>query len=332
MNTKPITNIALIAGGYSKESEVSFKSAKAIMKEIDRNMYNVFYIEILKDSWVCKHNNQEYPVDRNTFTVIIDEVKHSFSLAFIMIHGTPGENGLLQGYFDMLNIPYTTCSAIVSSVTFSKYFCNMIVKSFDIVNVAKSMSLEKSTCTNFEEVSKQIGYPCFVKPNAGGSSIGVSKVTSEDMLPDAIKKAFAEDAEVLVEQFMSGTEVTCGVIKNCDVIRAFPLTEIVPKNRDFFDYEAKYKGMSDEITPARISQEQTAHIQDVSKILYEKLRCKGLVRFDYMLSEDNKLWFIEVNTVPGMSDASIVPQQANSIGMSYRELVNLIIEAGLENR
>jgi len=329
MNTQLKPNIALIAGGYSKESEVSLKSAKAIMQEIDKSLYNVFYIEISKEKWVCKHNNQEYIVDKNSFTVQIDDIVYSFSLAFIIIHGTPGENGLLQGYFDMLSIPYTTCNAMVSALTFSKYFCNRVVSSFGLVNVAKSIVLYKLEELNVDEVSKQISYPCFVKPNAGGSSIGISKVSDKSMLAVAVEKAFAEDSEVMIEQFVSGSELTCGVIQTKDALLALPLTEIVPKDREFFDYDAKYMGLSDEITPARISNEQTVYIQEVSKKLYKKLKCRGMVRFDYLLTQDKQLWFIEVNTVPGMSEASIVPQQANAMGMSYSDLINMIIEANV---
>jgi D-alanine-D-alanine ligase len=323
MTQKP--KIALIAGGYSKESSVSVKSASVIMEHIDKNKFDVYLISITQEAWTCLVDNTIIEVNKNDFSIFYEQEQVFFDCAFIMIHGTPGENGLLQGYFDMLTIPYTTCDAAVSAVTFHKYFCNHIVKSFGQTHVADSLCISKDQSYSIEEISNQIGFPCFVKPNSGGSSIGTTKVHKQEQLQNAIDLAFAEDDDIMVERFIGGTEITCGVFQNQGKIVCFPLTMVVSK-KEFFDFESKYDpNLADEITPAPISQTLAQRIQEISIHYYKQLKCCGVVRFDYIVDDDD-IWFLEVNTVPGMSAESIVPQQAESYGWSYTELTTKIIE------
>lgn len=324
-------NIAIVAGGYSGEYEISIGSASVVENNIDPKLYKSYKIIITKEKWVyISTDEKEYNIDKNDFSLTINNKKIQFDCVFIIIHGTPGEDGKLQGYFDMMDIPYTGCNADVSSLTFNKYYCNHFIHSLG-VNVANSYRLIKGEKIDVKEILKSVKIPCFVKPNSGGSSVGMSKVKQEKDLKDAILKAFKEDCEVLVEDFIDGVELTCGVIKNNGEIIAFPLTEIVSK-KDFFDYEAKYvTGMADEITPARVSEEIGEECRSLSKKLYHKINCFGVVRFDYIYT-DNKLYFLEVNSIPGMSENSIVPQQASAHGMSLKELYSMVIEATLSSK
>lgn len=323
-------NIALIAGGYSGESVISLKSAAVIMKNIDVELFNVYLISVTHDHWTCLFKFDEYPIDKNDFSVTIKNQKINFDAAFVMIHGTPGEDGVLQGYFDMLGIPYTSCNATVSAVTFNKFFCNRVVDNFG-AKVAKSVRICSGQTYNSNDVIEVTGLPCFVKPNAGGSSIGTSKVHEISELKNAIDIAFEEDDEVLIEQFISGREMTCGVIKSRGNLYSFPLTEVVSK-KEFFDYEAKYDPtLAEEITPAVVDDSIAKQIRSISEHLYVHLNCNGVVRFDYIVSND-EIWFLEVNTIPGMSAESIVPQQAKAFGWSYTELTTRIIEEALALR
>lgn len=281
-----LPNIAVITGGYSGEFEISIKSVSAIMEEIDKSKFNTFVVSITYEKWICIHPNGEFPIDKNDFSITINNKKLIFDLAFIMIHGTPGEDGKLQSYFDMLNIPYTCCSATVSAITFNKNLCNTIIKASEIVGVSvpNSFHISASIKYDLKEIAKFIGFPCFVKPNSGGSSIGASKIYSLDQLQKAIDKAFMEDNEILIEEFIEGKEITCGVIRSKGELISFPLTEIISKN-DFFDYEAKYTpGVSEEITPARIDEVTANNIRKISEYCYCILGCKGIVRFDYILN------------------------------------------------
>ncbi len=324
-----LANIALIAGGYSGEAEVSVRSAAVIMQNIDNSKFNAYLISITRERWVCLFDGYEFPVDKNDFTVELNGKKIIFDTAFIMIHGTPGEDGLLQGYFDMLQIPYTTCNAVVSSVTFNKYFCNKVVSTFGGAKVAASEVITRHLAYNINEIAQNVGFPCFVKPNAGGSSIGTTKVHTFDKLHEAIDIAFAEDDEVMIERFISGKEITCGVLRSRGQLISLPLTEVRSK-KEFFDFEAKYDPeLADEITPAPIDESLTKQIQLLSEKYYDLLNCKGVVRFDYIV-EGNDIWFLEVNTIPGMSAESIVPQQAEAYGWSYTELTTRIIEESLK--
>lgn len=320
-------NIALVAGGYSGEYEISIRSAGQIAQNIDTNKYNVYTIVIEKKSWYYSIEDKHIEIDKNDFSLTLNEEKINFDGALIIVHGTPGENGLLQGYFDMLNIPYTTCSALVSTITFDKEVCNALVRSFDIVNVAKNTSVFKDEKLDLDKISSTINFPLFVKPSEGGSSIGMSKVScKEDLLP-AIEKAFEVHHKVLIEEFIEGREFSCGVMQVGEKeIIAFPATEIVSQT-EFFDYDAKYNGLSNEITPAQVSNELMLRVQETTKKLYKRLNCSGVCRIDFIYREkDDKLFFLEVNTTPGQSAQSIVPQQVRAMGRDTKWLYQTLLE------
>lgn len=320
-------NIALVAGGYSGEYEISIRSAGQIAQNIDTNKYNVYTIVIEKKSWYYSIEDKHVEIDKNDFSLTLNEEKINFDGALIIVHGTPGENGLLQGYFDMLNIPYTTCSALVSTITFDKEVCNALVRSFDIVNVAKNTSVFKDEELDLDKISSTINFPLFVKPSEGGSSIGMSKVScKEDLLP-AIEKAFDVHHKVLIEEFIEGREFSCGVMQVGEKeIIAFPATEIVSQT-EFFDYDAKYNGLSNEITPAQVSNELMLRVQETTKKLYKRLNCSGVCRIDFIYREkDDKLFFLEVNTTPGQSAQSIVPQQVRAMGRDTKWLYQTLLE------
>lgn len=320
-------NIALVAGGYSGEYEISIRSAGQIAQNIDTNKYNVYTIVIEKKSWYYSIEDKHVEIDKNDFSITLNEEKINFDGALIIVHGTPGENGLLQGYFDMLNIPYTTCSALVSTITFDKEVCNALVRSFDIVNVAKNTSVFKDEELDLDKISETINFPLFVKPSEGGSSIGMSKVScKEDLLP-AIEKAFDVHHKVLIEEFIEGREFSCGVMQVGEKeIIAFPMTEIVSQT-EFFDYDAKYNGLSNEITPAQVSEELMLRVQETTKKLYKRLNCSGVCRIDFIYREkDDKLFFLEVNTTPGQSAQSIVPQQVRAMGRDTKWLYQTLLE------
>lgn len=320
-------NIALVAGGYSGEYEISIRSAGQIAQNIDTNKYNVYTIVIEKKSWYYSIEDKHVEIDKNDFSLTLNGEKINFEGALIIVHGTPGENGLLQGYFDMLNIPYTTCSALVSTITFDKEVCNALVRSFDIVNVAKNTSVFKDEKLDLDKISTTINFPLFVKPSEGGSSIGMSKVScKEDLLP-AIEKAFEVHHKVLIEEFIEGREFSCGVMQVGEKeIIAFPATEIVSQT-EFFDYDAKYNGLSNEITPAQVSNELMLRVQETTKKLYKRLNCSGVCRIDFIYREkDDKLFFLEVNTTPGQSAQSIVPQQVRAMGRDTKWLYQTLLE------
>ncbi|MEG2336234.1 MAG: D-alanine--D-alanine ligase [Bacteroidales bacterium] len=319
-------NIALVAGGYTKEDVISINSAKVVEKHIDATKYKVFKIIITRQEWYYEEGpNTKITVDKNDFSIILNNEKICFDLAFIIVHGVPGENGMMQAYFDMINIPYTTCDATVSAITMNKAFCNAILSQYD-VRVAKSIHLIKNQTFSIDAIATELGFPCFVKPNGGGSSIGMTKVKAKEDLPLAIATAFSEDTQVLIEQFVKGRELSCGLMQVKGKIIVFPITEIISKT-DFFDYEAKYKGLSDEVTPAQISPEIQAQIQQKSSYIYEKLNCFGIVRCDFILEEKTgNLYFLEVNTVPGQSEQSIVPQQVRCMGWTIDTLYSYLIE------
>lgn len=346
-------NIALVMGGYSGEHDVSIASGNQVYGQLDYNKYNVYKIVIDRDEWWWDADGERRPVDRGDFTVTEDGQKVCFDLAFIIVHGNPGENGVLQGYFDMLGIRYTTCGFYTSSLTFHKGYCNPVVKSFGIVKVAKSVLLYKEPPTEekLDELMADMHYPVFVKPAAGGSSVATTKVKSREALLPAIREALTEDRQVLVEEAIVGREFDCGVFRPAEGKKlVFPITEIIPKGgHEFFDYEAKYQGFSDEVTPAVVDEDIACHIQKVSYRLYDLLGCAGIVRFDYIYghpaSDDaitqshnnaitqsqDELYFLEVNTIPGQSAESIVPKQARAMGISPAELYEMSIQAALAN-
>lgn len=327
MNTK--LNIALVMGGYSGEHQISINSGCQVYDNLDHEKYNVYKIVIDRPDWYwLADDGAHLPVDRGNFT--IQGVDH-FDLAFIIVHGNPGENGVLQGYFDMLGIPYTTCGFYTSSLTFNKGFCNPVVKNFGIVSIARSLHLYASQPLTADEILSQLHLPLFVKPAAGGSSVATTKVhTAEELMP-AIAEAFTEDKEVLVEEFIQGREFDCGVFRTKEQKLVFPITEIIPTGgHEFFDYAAKYDGFSNEVTPAEVEESVSKHIQEVSSQLYDLLDCRGIVRFDYIYdTQRHELFFLEVNTIPGQSAESIVPKQARAMGISTRQLYELAIQAAL---
>ncbi len=324
-------NIAIVAGGDSGEYGISIGSGRMVEQNIDRSKYEPFLIEVKGSKWIYRLGMFHIPVDRKDFSLRIGHRKVRFHAVFNAIHGTPGENGRLQGYLDMLNIPYTSCGVTTSAITFNKAYCKAVVASLGIP-VASSVHLFRRDSDPAGKVLAGLALPCFVKPNNGGSSVGMSKVKFKKDLSPAIEKAFAEDDEILVEEFIPGREMTCGVIRTGGTVIAFPVTEVISR-KDFFDYEAKYsEGMADEVVPAPIPEEQSLRCRSTSAMLYEKLNCRGVVRFDYILDRDGRFWFLEVNTVPGLSDASIVPKMARAHGWTFRELITRLIEEALTDK
>lgn len=318
-------NIAIVWGGYSSEIIVSEKSMGGVYSFLDKEKYNVYKVKITKEEWIVQTDTAIYPVDKNdfSFSILSSQTKIKFDFAFIIIHGTPGEDGCIQGYFDMLDIPYSSCGMMASALTMNKFICNNYLKNFDI-KVAKSIYLNKETKYSINDIGNNLGFPMFVKPNTGGSSFATTKVKSPDQLQNAIETAFKETPEVIIESFISGTEVTCGCykIKNKKVI--FPLTEVVTPN-EFFDYNAKYAGQVDEITPARISAEMTERIQKMASKIYDLVGAKGIVRSDFIIC-NNEPYLLEVNTTPGMTPTSFIPQQIAAAGLDITEVLSEIIE------
>ena len=323
-------NIAIITGGDSAEDVISFQSAELISNEIDKGLYNTFIIHIKGNSWnVISDDFGEIQINKNDFSCVIDNKKILFDCAFIAIHGTPGENGILQAYFEIVGIPYTTSGVLSSALTFNKFACKTYLRNLNFPT-AKTILIKEKNNYKTQEILDTAGLPCFVKPNQGGSSFGISKVTDPKDLKSAIDLAFLEDNEVIIEEFIDGIEITCGlvILDNNEIV--FPLTEIVSKN-EFFDYEAKYTPeLADEITPARISEELELECKKISLEIYKKTNCKGIVRIDYIYS-NNKLYFLEVNNVPGMTVNSLVPKQVREMGMDIKDLFSLVIEDSIKS-
>ncbi len=317
--------IAIVAGGNSGEYEISINSADGIYKNINRDKYDVYVILIKRQKWTYEDPNGEFvDVDKNDFSIISNGNKINFDCVFIAIHGTPGEDGKLQGYFDLLDIPYTSCDLTTSALTFNKSYANRVVSSFGI-QTPPSVHLFKNKEFSLEDITKEIKLPYFVKPNNGGSSVGTSKVHEAGNLQNAIEIAFKEDDQVLLEENIDGIELSCGILKSKNKLIVFPITEIVSK-KEFFDYEAKYtEGMADEIVPARVAEDVSEECKRISTFLYYKLNCSGLVRFDYIVNDSGDFYFLEVNTVPGLSEGSIVPKMAAAKGISLEELYEMMI-------
>lgn len=327
-------------GGFSGEHQISINSGCQVYDSLDKQKYNVYKIVVgeLTDGTIDRQqwywladDGSHRPVDRADFTVTDKGQKVHFDLAFIIIHGNPGENGVMQGYFDLLGIKYTTCGFYTSSLTFNKGYCNAVVRSYHIVKVAKSRLYYKGQHIDQRDIADRLGYPVFVKPASGGSSVATTKVKHPDELMPAIEEAFTEDDAVLIEEFIKGREFDCGVMKIHGKKYVFPITEIIPLgNHEFFDYAAKYDGFSDEVTPANVDPSIADEIQDVSSKLYDLLNCRGVVRFDYIYNEERqRLTFLEVNTIPGQSAESIVPKQARAMGISTAQLYEMIIDDAL---
>ena len=322
-------NIALVTGGYSGEAVISYKSAKTIYKHLDKQRYNVFLIDISKEGWTYTdaHDHKQI-VDKNDFTVKVDNEKVHFDCVFIGMHGTPGEDGKLQSYFDVLGLPYTSCSAATSAITFNKRY-TVAVASFAGINVAKSIHLFEHQPVDVNSI--HLKFPVFVKPNNGGSSIGMSKVSKQEDLTSAIDKAFVEDDQVLVEEMIAGREFTIGVFKSKGEIIAMPMTEVkADPDMEFFDFVAKYHGKSTEITPAEASDEIYQKVSAAAKKAYAVFNCGGVVRIDFIYDEEkNEPFMLEINTIPGQTDASIVPQQVKAMGWELEEFYSALVDEAL---
>lgn len=320
--------VAIIAGGDSSEHEVSMNSAKGIYSFIDKEKYNLYIVELSKKAWeAVLPDGTRAKVDKNDFSFMDGNNKIKPDFAYITIHGTPGENGILQGYFELLDIPYSTCDVLVSAMTFSKFTLNQYLKGFGI-RVAESMLVNKRFGIDDKDVVEKIGLPCFIKPNASGSSFGVTKVKTVEQIQPALKAAFAESDDVMIEAFMDGIELANGCYKTKDKSVVFPITEVVSQN-EFFDYNAKYNGEVTEITPARLSPELTDRVKKLTSAIYDILGCKGIVRVDYIITEGEKINMLEVNTTPGMTATSFIPQQVKAAGLDIKDVMTDIIEEGL---
>jgi D-alanine-D-alanine ligase len=318
--------IAFVTGGYSGEAEISYKSAKTIEKNIDPEKFKYYKIDITPKGWFYESNGQRSEVDKNDFSILVDAQKILFDAVLIGIHGTPGEDGKLQAYFDILGIPYTSCDCAVSALTFNKRY-TVAVASFSGIKVANSVLLFKKDYESPDELVRNLKFPVFVKPNNGGSSLGMSKVNSpSEELGTAIEKAFKVDDQVLVEEFIKGRELTIGVFRSKGKVIALPITEIITK-KEFFDYEAKYLGASQEITPAAVEDSVAEQIRDQALKIYQIFNCRGIVRIDFIYNEaDNQPYMLEINTVPGQTEASLVPQQVKAMGWTLMDFYTALLE------
>lgn len=323
-------NIAIIMGGYSSEYKISLTSGNVVYETLDTAKYNPYRIHIFKDKWVyVDEDDEEYPIDKNDFSISIDSFKITFDCVFNAIHGSPGEDGFMQGYFNLLNIPHTSCDMYQASLTFNKRDCLSVLKPYGI-KTAESFFLNLGDQINEDAIVAKVGLPCFVKANKAGSSFGVSKVHKKEDLQHAIDVAFKEDDEIIIESFLDGTEVSVGVITYKGKTKVLPITEIVSEN-DFFDYEAKYLGKSQEITPARLTKVQEEKVTQEAKKIYEVLKMKGFSRSEFIFKNDEP-HLLEMNTVPGLTRESILPQQAAAANISLSDLFDNAIEEALKSR
>lgn len=328
----PQKNIALLAGGFTGEYEVSINSAKNIAANLNADQFKVYTIFINRDSWFYESERGNVAVDKNDFSLTLDGQKIKFDFAFITIHGTPGEDGKLQGYFDMLGIPYNTCDATTSAITMNKAYTKAIAHGIHGLNTARSMQLFNSDLHSVSTITATLKFPLFIKPNNGGSSVGMSKVYNAAGLPDALERAFKEDGQILVEEFIKGREFSIGIARLNGKVTVLPATEII-SSKDFFDYEAKYtSGVSKEITPADLSAEQNEKIAEIVTEVYLRFNCKGMVRVDFILLEGTQeFYFIEVNTTPGQSANSLIPQQVRAAGMDLGEFYGELIHGAIKS-
>ncbi len=319
--------IAIVCGGDSSEHDVSLRSAQGIYSFFDKDRYQVYIVDIKGLDWhVELPDGTTTKIDRNDFSFQEDGKKKTFDYAYITIHGTPGENGLLQGYFDLIGMPYSTSSVLVEALTFDKFVLNQYLRGYG-VSVAESLLIRKGyeELVSDDEIEERIGMPCFVKPAADGSSFGVSKVKNKDQLAPAIRKAMMESPEVMVESFLDGTEITQGIYKTSEKTVLFPITEVVTSN-EFFDYDAKYNGQVKEITPARLSADIAERVGKITSHIYDILHCNGIIRIDYIISKDGKISMLEVNTTPGMTATSFIPQQVRAAGLTMADVLADIVE------
>ena len=320
-------NIAIVCGGDSSEHDVSLRSAQGLYSFFDKERYNVYIVDIKGQDW-----HVELPggitarIDRNDFSFVEDGKAKWFDYDYITIHGTPGENGILQGYLDLIGIPYSTSGVLVEAMTFDKFVLNQYLRGYGVA-VADSLLIRQGyeQLVSDDEIERRIGMPCFVKPAADGSSFGVSKVKNKDQLAPAIRKAMLESDEIMVEQFLEGTEISIGVYKTKEKSVVLPATEVVTEN-EFFDYDAKYNGQVQEITPARLSEDVTRRVREITSHIYDILHCNGIIRIDYIISKQGKIFMLEVNTTPGMTATSFIPQQVRAAGLSMTDVLTEIVE------
>ena len=320
-------NIAIVCGGDSSEHDVSLRSAQGLYSFFDKDRYNVYIVDIKGQDW-----HVELPggitarIDRNDFSFVEDGKAKLFDYAYITIHSTPCENGILQGYFDLIGLPYSTSGVLVEAMTFDKFVLNQYLRSYG-VSVADSLLIRQGyeQLVSDDEIEQRIGMPCFVKPAADGSSFGVSKVKNKDQLAPAIRKAMLESSEIMVEQFLEGTEISIGVYKTREKSVVLPATEVVTSN-EFFDYDAKYNGQVEEITPARLPEDVTRRVREITSHIYDILHCNGIIRIDYIISKEGKISMLEVNTTPGMTVTSFIPQQVRAAGLEMKDVLTDIVE------
>ncbi len=320
-------NIAIVCGGDSSEHDVSMRSAQGLYSFFDKERYNVYIVDVKGMDWrVNLSDGTTTPIDRNDFSFQENGKLVMFDYAYITIHGTPGENGIMQGYFELIHLPYNTSGVLVEAMTFDKFVLNNYLKGFG-VSVAESLLIRKGyeELVTDDEIEERIGMPCFVKPAADGSSFGVSKVKNKDQLAPAIRKAMMESDDVMVESFLEGTEITVGCYKTKEKSVVFPITEVVTKN-EFFDYDAKYNGQVEEITPARIPEETAERARQITSYIYDILHCNGIIRIDYIISKDQKISMLEINTTPGMTATSFIPQQIRAAGLNIKDVLTEIVE------
>jgi len=329
-------NIAIVAGGYTSEFSVSMKSAFGLKSFIDSDLYNCIIVVICGDSWSAILDERSAEIDRNDFSYIgVDGQRHRFDFAYVTVHGSPGEDGRLQGYFDMIGMPYSSCGVLAGALSFNKYFNNQYLKSQGI-RIAEAVRLtarqwQASAQEPNESIIARLGLPVFVKPNEGGSSFGVSKVKAAADLTAAIESAFNESDEVIIESEIKGVEVTCGCYKTRSKEVVLPLTEIVSEN-EFFDYEAKYSGKSKEYTPARLPADVAGQVQRTTLRVYDLIGARGVIRIDYIIPESGEPTLLEINTNPGMTEASIIPQQVKAAGLDIKQVMSEIIEDCLQKK
>lgn len=319
--------IAIVCGGDSSEHDVSLRSAQGLYSFFDKERYDVYIVDIKGQDWhVELRDGTTAPIDRNDFSFVENGKVVDFDYAYITIHGTPGENGILQGYFELIHLPYSTSDVLVEALTFNKFVLNQYLRGYG-VRVAESLLIRKGyeELVSDDEIEAKIGMPCFVKPAADGSSFGVSKVREKDQLAPAIRKAMMESDDVMVEGFLEGTEISIGCYKTKNHAVVLPATEVVTSN-EFFDYDAKYNGQVQEITPARLSADTAKRVEQITSHIYDILHCNGIIRIDYIIDSQQRISMLEVNTTPGMTATSFIPQQVKAAGLNMTEVLTEIVE------
>ena len=321
--------IAIVCGGDSSEHDVSLRSGQGLYSFFDKERYNIYLVDVKGTDWhVAFDNGETAEIDKNDFSFVKDGKHVYFDYAYITIHGQPGENGVMQGYFDLIHLPYSTSGVLVEAMTFDKYVLNNYLRGFG-VNVADSILLRRGEQYDEDEIAERIGMPCFVKPAADGSSFGVSKVKNADQLAPALRVAFMESNEVMIEGFLDGTEISQGIYKTAEKTVVLPATEVVTSN-EFFDYDAKYNGQVQEITPARLSPETAEEVAKTTFRIYDILHANGIIRIDYIISKDkdgkDKVNMLEINTTPGMTVTSFIPQQVRAAGLDIKDVLSDIVE------